>query len=427
LQLYNVAANSLGHIVGGSQDNGTQLINFSGNSFNGVPSKTAISIYGGDGFDVEFSKYDPRVVFMSIYYGTVVRSNNSGQSSSTFWDDRQAGTVQTDFNTTYNLWEKNEKESRLFLAKNNQVWMATNPTDFANPVNWFLVGDALGGSRIIEMDYTTDGNHLFIAKAGALFRLDGLNDATFTLDANPTATKVPDGIVQKQLGLGGAAGRTVTSVNVNPENSNHVVITLGGYGNSSYVYETENALDDAPTWKNITGNLPSMPVYDAVIDVDDPDRIILGTDLGVWVTENGGTKWEEANDGMARVPVFEIRGYEWKPWEGMRLYIGTHGRGYYQSTNLLTSTKKIAKSSFEMTLSPNPSKDIANVNFRSNGGKATLRVVSMEGKIVMNQSLNAQVGDNQVRLDVSNLKSGYYFVQVTLANGASTTQKLMVQ
>jgi hypothetical protein len=170
-----------------------------------------------------------------------------------------------------------------------------------------------------------------------------------------------------------------------------------------------------------------MPVYDAVIDVDDPDRIILGTDLGVWVTENGGTKWEEANDGMARVPVFEIRGYEWKPWEGMRLYIGTHGRGYYQSTNLLTSTKKMAKSSFEMTLSPNPSKDIANVNFRSNGGKATIRVVSMEGKTVMNQSLNAQVGDNQVRLDVSNLKSGYYFVQVTLANGTSTTQKLMVQ
>lgn len=427
LQLYNVAANSLGHIVGGSQDNGTQLINFSGNSFNGIPSKTAISIYGGDGFDVEFSKYDPRVVFMSIYYGTVVRSNNSGQSSSTFWDDRQAGTVQTDFNTTYNLWEKNEKESRLYLAKNNQVWMATNPTDFANPVNWFLVGDALGNSRIIEMDYTTDGNHLFIAKAGALFRLDGLNDATYTLDANPVATQVPAGISQKQLSLGGAAGRTVTSVNVNPENSNHVVITLGGYGNSTYVYETENALDDAPTWKNITGNLPSMPVYDAVIDVDDPDRIILGTDLGVWVTENGGTKWEEANDGMARVPVFEIRGYEWKPWEGMRLYIGTHGRGYYQSSNLLTSTKKIAKSAFEMTLSPNPSKEFANVSFRSNGGKATIKVVSMEGKTVINQNINAQVGDNQTRLDVSNLKSGYYFVQVVLANGASTTQKLMVQ
>jgi hypothetical protein len=164
-----------------------------------------------------------------------------------------------------------------------------------------------------------------------------------------------------------------------------------------------------------------------VIDVDDPDRIILGTDLGVWVTENGGTKWEEANDGMARVPVFEIRGYEWKPWEGMRLYIGTHGRGYYQSSNLLTSTKKIAKSAFDMTLSPNPSKDFANVSFRSNGGKATIKVVSMEGKTVINQNINAQVGDNQTRLDVSNLKSGYYFVQVVLANGSSTTQKLMVQ
>ena len=32
--------------------------------------------------------------------------------------------------------------------------MALNPTDFANPVNWFLVADGLGNSRIIEMDYT---------------------------------------------------------------------------------------------------------------------------------------------------------------------------------------------------------------------------------------------------------------------------------
>ena len=427
LQLYNVAANTLGHIVGGAQDNGTQLINFSGNSFNGIPSKTAISIYGGDGFDVEFSKYDPRVVFVSIYYGTVARSNNSGQSSSTFWDDRQAGTVQTDFNTTYNLWEKNEKESRLYLAKNNQVWMALNPTDFANPVNWFLVADGLGNSRIIEMDYTADGDHLFIAKQGALFRLDGLNSAEFTLDANPVATKVPAGIDLKQLSLGGAAGRTVTSVNVNPENSNHVVITLGGYGNSTYVYETENALDDVPTWKNITGNLPSMPVYDAVIDVDDPERIILGTDLGVWVTENGGTKWEEANDGMARVPVFEIRGYEWKPWEGMSLYIGTHGRGYYKSTNLLTNTKKVSKNNLEFNISPNPASDFALVKFNGVAGKATLRMIGLDGKIVQSLNVNTVMGENQTRVDLSNVKSGYYFVQVTLANGASETQKILVK
>jgi hypothetical protein len=427
LQLYNVAANTLGHIVGGAQDNGTQLINFSGNSFNGIPSKTAISIYGGDGFDVEFSKFDPRVVFVSIYYGTVARSNNSGQSSSTFWDDRQAGTVQTDFNTTYNLWEKNEKESRLYLAKNNQVWMALNPTDFANPVNWFLVADGLGNSRIIEMDYTADGDHLFIAKQGALFRLDGLNSAEFTLDANPVATKVPTGIDLKQLSLGGAAGRTVTSVNVNPENSNHVVITLGGYGNSTYVYETENALDDVPTWKNITGNLPSMPVYDAVIDVDDPERIILGTDLGVWVTENGGTKWEEANDGMARVPVFEIRGYEWKPWEGMSLYIGTHGRGYYKSTNLLTNTKKVSKNNLEFNISPNPASDFALVKFNGVAGKATLRMIGLDGKIVQSLNVNTVMGENQTRVDLSNVKSGYYFVQVTLANGASETQKILVK
>jgi hypothetical protein len=124
VQFYNVAANELGHVVGGSQDNGTQLINFTGNSFGGVPSKNAVEIYGGDGFDVEFSRFSPKTVFACTYYGNVVRSGNSGQSTSTFFDDRQDGKSQTDFNTTYCLWESGPKTSRLYLAKNSEVWMA---------------------------------------------------------------------------------------------------------------------------------------------------------------------------------------------------------------------------------------------------------------------------------------------------------------
>ena len=276
LQLYNVAANELGHVVGGAQDNGTHLINFTGNSFGGVPSKNALEIFGGDGFDVEFSRFSPKTVFASTYYGNVVRSANSGQSTSTFFDDRQDGKSQTDFNTTYCLWESGPKTSRLYLAKNSEVWMANNPTDFAENVSWYLVSNNLGNDRIIEMDYSPEGDHLFICKSGRLVRVDSLNSATFTLAANPTVMQIPAPIVQKNITPSGLSGRTITSVNVDQMDKDHVVITLGGYGNTSYVYETFNACATTPTWKNITGNLPSIPVYDAVIDVDNNKRIVLG-------------------------------------------------------------------------------------------------------------------------------------------------------
>jgi hypothetical protein len=427
LQLYNVAANEFGHVVGGAQDNGTQLINFSGNSFNGKPSRTAISIYGGDGFDVDFSRIDPRIVFMSTYYGRVVRSANSGQSSSTFWDDRQEGTVQSDFYTTYNLWEKDSATSRLFLAKNNQVWCAINPTDFANDVHWFLVANNLGSDRIVEMDYTPDGDHLFIGKNGALWRLDNLNAADFTLQANPASTDIPKAIVAKKLNIPAIVGRTVTGMNINPGNPNHVVITLGAYGRTVHVLQSFDALADEPTWTNITGNLPAMPVYDAVIDVDDAKRIVIGTDLGIWATENGGTTWEEANDGLARVPVFELRAYEWRPWEGMTIYAGTHGRGFYKTENLLTNSKKIAAQRKQtLQIAPNPSSNWTSISFESKvAGAANYTVLNLNGQTVLNGTFNTNAGKNQEKLNIESLTNGYYFVKIIGADGIPHTANLL--
>ncbi len=424
LQLYNVASNELGHVMGGAQDNGTFLVNFKGNAPAGEQSKTAVSIYGGDGFDVEFSKFNPSTTFMCTYYGTVVRSGNQGQSSSTFWDLRQKGTIQSDFNTTFSLWEQDAKASKLYLAKNAEIWAAVNPTDFANDVVWIRVAGGLGNGRIIEMDYTPDGNHLFSCKQGALFRTSGLKDADFSVKANPGVNDIPAGVVTKQLTVPGTSGRTITSVNVNMADSNHVVITLGGYGNTSYVMESKNACDLNPTWTNITGNLPSMPVYDAVIDIDNPSRIILGTDLGIWVTENGGVKWEEANQGMARVAVFEIRGYEWKPWEGMSMYIGTHGRGYFRSSTLLTGTKNIPQTKVSLNAYPNPATDITNFSFTAaKSGAATVTIYDLTGKAVITKNIQIANGSNSISVDVAHLTNGYYLASI---NGVVNTQAVKI-
>ncbi len=426
-QCYNVAANSLGHIVGGSQDNGTQLINFSGNSINGAPSKTAIEIYGGDGFDVEFSRFHPKTIFVCTYYGRIARTGNSGQSSSSFWDSRikpddaAANPPDVDFTTHFTLWEPNDSTSRLFLARNAEVWVAINPTNFIEDVNWFRVASGLGNDRILEMDNTPDGAHLFIAKSGKLLRLSGLDTAKFTVAANPGINDIPKGLSIKTITPSGAGSRVITSVNVDQANPNHVVVTLGGYGDAVYVMESDNALDETPVWTNITGDLPKMPVYDAVIDIDNPNRIILGTDLGVFMTENGGTNWAEANNGMARTPVFEIRGYEWKPWEGMKLYIGTHGRGYYQSMSLTTGTKRISDTYTALKVWPVPASGLLNVSFRSVGNeKLTLEIYGMDGKRYQQKSVSVNAGNNNVQLNTTSLPVGNYFVRVSGKEGSNS-------
>ena len=427
LQLYNVAANELGYIVGGAQDNGTQLISYTGNAFGGKPSKNAIEIYGGDGFDVEFSRFSPKTVFVSTYYGNVARSGNNGQSSSTFWDERQPGTTKTAFNTTYTLWESSAKISRLFLAKNSEIWMANNPTDFSEPVSWYMLASGLGNDDIKEMDYSADGDHLFFCKSGRIFRLDSINAATFTLAANPIVLVVPKPITLSNITPSGASGRSISSVNVDQMNANHVVVTLGGYGNTSYVYETNNALSSPPVWKNITGTMPLIPVYDAVIDVDNNKRIILATELGVYTTEDGGVNWEEANDGMCRTPVYEIRAYEWRPWEGMTMYIGSHGRGFFRSRSLLTSTYN-AKDNLSLKLNayPNPTNDLLTLSVQSKiSQNAILTLLNVQGKVILEKTVLVTNGDNQFELNLGAFPKGYYYARLK-GNAVQGTVKVCI-
>jgi hypothetical protein len=131
---------------------------------------------------------------------------------------------------------------------------------------------------------------------------------------------------------------------------------------------------------------------------------------------------------MARVPVFEIRGYEWKPWMGMEMYIGTHGRGYFKSSTLLSSTKKINRAQLVLNAYPNPATDKATLTFQApKSGSASVSVIGLDGREVFNKQVAVNTGKNELIINTENYISGYYFVKVTLSNGTSQSVKLMVK
>ena len=68
--------------------------------------------------------------------------------------------------------------------------------------------------------------------------------------------------------------RTITSIEVDDNNPKRVIVTMGNYGNSSYVYITEDADAASPTWRSIQGTLPRFPVYDAEINVEREKKIV---------------------------------------------------------------------------------------------------------------------------------------------------------
>jgi len=108
------------------------------------------------------------------------------------------------------------------------------------------------------------------------------------------------------------------------------------------------------------------------------------------------------------------------------MYIGTHGRGYYRSTSLKTSTKKIIKNSFKAKLTPNPVVSSTQINFESKvSGDANYAIYDMNGKLISQNRFSAIRGNNQILVNAANLKSGIYFIKVDLAGQYSSTLKMI--
>jgi len=431
-QFYGLAANASGHVIGGTQDNGTLFVNRVGTN-----DKSSVRVLGGDGFQTEISRTNPRVIFAESQYGNLRRSVNGGSSFAPIWDGRLTGegagtsSIFADFNAQFKLWEdETSGEGRLFFAQNNRIWVAIDALDASQEPSWFTLADNTNGmsgsGRVVDLEYSEDGGSLFVCRSANLFRIDGINLANFDTIALPGFTIDPN-IALTNITSGLPSGRAITSINLDPNNPNRAVITLGNYGNTSYVFLSENILDAVPTYTNITGNLANFPVYDAIISTEDPNYIVLATEFGVWATENGGTTWEEQNQGMARVATYIIRQYRWKSWEGPVVYIATHGRGFFESKSLLTSVNKVAKKDnfTNLTAFPNPTQNITNLKFNLKVGEsnASVKVLDMSGRIIKQiNSLEFVSGTNQIKLDLSGIKSGNYIVTLTGANVSSSTR-----
>ena len=108
------------------------------------------------------------------------------------------------------------------------------------------------------------------------------------------------------------------------ENENHIFLTFYNYGVESIFYSS----DGGETWSKKEGNLPDLPVFNILQSPLDKDEVIIGTELGVWFTNNFSSdnpSWKQANAGMkdVRVTDMDLRKGDNK------VFISTYGLGIF--------------------------------------------------------------------------------------------------
>ncbi len=109
-----------------------------------------------------------------------------------------------------------------------------------------------------------------------------------------------------------------------PSDSNIAYAAISTFG-APHVLKS---IDGGSTWSNASGALPDVPALGIVVHPSDPNRVYVGTDIGVFVTIDGGTNWAAELTSFPNVSTesLQIIG----TGNAAQLFAFTHGRGAFK-------------------------------------------------------------------------------------------------
>ena len=96
-------------------------------------------------------------------------------------------------------------------------------------------------------------------------------------------------------------------------------VTFGGYSLNN-VWKT---IDDGTSWQATGSTLPAAPVRSLVLHPANADHVYIGTEVGVFASEDGGQSWSPTNEGPTNCSADALF------WMGTDLVVATHGRGIF--------------------------------------------------------------------------------------------------
>ncbi len=186
-----------------------------------------------------------------------------------------------------------------------------------------LQGTAPNVDQVVSLAVSKDGNYIYGAvwdaseKKYKIYRIANMENARSrsTTDTNTgfhPITGLPTYV--ETTATIGTFTQVVTSIAVDPTDPNNVLVATGNYGNPNFIYRCTNATtvkDSTDNFTPIQGNLPQAPVYSILFNTRNRNEVILGTEYGVYSTNDvyaATPEWASENkNGMEIVPVFQIR------------------------------------------------------------------------------------------------------------------------
>jgi hypothetical protein len=334
-------ANPTKDVMGGTQDNGTQV------TLNG--NKWSVTIFG-DGGQSGINVTNPKIRMHTFFSpnGDVNFQGNSelgwdfmagpllasGEGASFYVpliaDPKVGGTW---FVGLQHVWRTQDNAgSQAQLDSQCNEFFGTGPFD-ATCGDWQAIGADLTGTS-----FGTDKNPGSTGYVVATERAPSDNGTLWvglrrgrvfvsTNADNATPGSVTFDRIDIPVGdTGETPTRFVSGIAVDPTHPNHAFVSFSGY--DAYNPDAPGHVFDVTyhpgthdaTWTDISHNLGDQPITDIALDTN--GDLYASTDFGVDVLPNGTTTWVPASTGLPTVAVYGLT----IDRAGRVLYAATHGR-----------------------------------------------------------------------------------------------------
>lgn len=402
-QSYGIAVSPDGQfLTSGTQDNGSQL--YFGNQ------QTWLEWQGGDGGYSAWDQQQGNFVYGSYVKGQMYGSADGGLSAESIElpDTEGARFIQP--------FVLDENNGNRMLVGTNKVYYSSNVRQLGNAV-WQDVSGVISGASLSALAFNPHkSSQVFAGMANVnsnqFIIIDGLGSTN-------TVTKIT--IDPQQIGYNVTI---ITDIRVDAFDTSGKTIyaTLGGYSKGRII----KSVDGGMNWISIAGNLPNIPLFQVINDPTQPDRLFVGSELGLWVGESSNGfnyNWKNyINYGPALTRVIDL------VWgDDDTLYVGTHGRGTYKAQRNPVSVSLLK------FIGTDSSCDDDNFLDLGETGKLMLQVenhsnssLSQVAVNVMNSGAFTVNGGGTIAVNLAPFGRQVIPVSVTLANNASCAATINV-
>ena len=356
-QFYKIAVDDnepFYNIYGGTQDNNTQGAPSRTDNIHGIRNSDWFIILGGDGHQPATEPGNPNIVYAQWQRGNLNRHDRKTGENTNIKPQPEFGEKTERFNWDAPILVSPHNPKRLYFAS-QRVWKSDDRGDSWQTISKDLTNNIerlstpFFGSKQKwnnAWDVRAMSNYSTITSLSESPMQEGLiyagtDDGVIQVTENGGETWQKINI-KKLNGLPETAFVNDIKADLYEKNTVYAVFDNHKFGDyNAYIYKSKNK---GFTWQKISNNLPENTLLWRIAqDHINSNLLFLGTEFGVYFTNNGGKEWTKLNGGMPNISVRDIAIQK----RENDLVLGTFGRGIYilDDYSALRTFNKIDKNS----------------------------------------------------------------------------------